>query len=97
MKTLWNLYVKFFDIINILLCFMTFFIFKRLQIHKENLNFVDIIACFLWMIDAYLVYPPKIKYYEYFVLPAFAYTITYYVRHWDRIVEMLQAMGRSFF
>ncbi len=92
MKTIWNLYIKYFDIISIILCFMTFFIFKRMQLYKEDLNFVDIIAGFYWLICFYWTSPPKMKYYEYLVLPAFAYTIGFYVIHWDRMSEMFQKM-----
>jgi len=97
MKTLWNLYVKYFEIINIPICIMALIMAKRMQIYKDHMSFVDIIACFYWTIYFYWICPPKMKYYEYLALPAFAYTLTFYVRHWDRIVEILQAMGRSFF
>jgi len=97
MKTLWNLYVKYFEIINFPLCIMAIFMAKRMQLYKDDASFVDIIAGIYWTIYFYCICPPKIKYYEYLALPAFAYILTYYVRHWDRIVEMLQAMGRSFF
>ncbi len=97
MKTIWNLYVKYFDIINFPICIMTLFIFKRLQVYNDKLSFVDIVACILWTIYFCWICPPKAKYYEYLALPAFAYTISFYVIHWDRMSEMFQAIWHFLF